>query len=173
LGGSIYSSPFFSRNQKKENEMSATAPNIGTAALPWRELHHLALATCDLEATIRFYSDVLGMHAADIRPANPIHGRTCTIKPSPNATSELHFFEQADAQPIQLHPEMLQRLMFPTSGLHHIAFALPDAAAGKRLQERLQVAGIPTTPVMDQGDVYNLLFHDNNDLLLEANWPKQ
>ena len=151
--------------------MAATSSNIGTDGLPWRELHHLALATRDLEATIRFYTDVLGMHAADIAPANSLHGRTCTIKPSPNATSELHFFEQADAQPIQLHPEMLQRLMFPTVGVHHIAFALPDAAAGLRLQERLQAAGIPTTPVMDQGDRYNLLFHDNNDLLLEANWP--
>jgi hypothetical protein len=54
-----------------------------------------------------------------------------------------------------------------------MAFALPDATAGFRLQERLRAAGIPTTPVMDQGDVYNMLFHDNNGLLLEANWPKR
>jgi catechol 2,3-dioxygenase-like lactoylglutathione lyase family enzyme len=153
--------------------MAATSSNIGTGALPWRELHHLALATRDLEATIRFYTDVLGMHAADIAPANPIHGRTCTIKPSPNATSELHFFEHADAQPIQLHPEMGQRLMFPTVGVHHIAFALPDAAAAARLQGRLEARSIPTTAVMDQGDVYNQLFHDNNDILLEANWAKE
>jgi catechol 2,3-dioxygenase-like lactoylglutathione lyase family enzyme len=152
--------------------MAAISSNIGTGTLPWCEIDHLALVTRDLEATIRFYTDVLGMHAADIAPATPIHGRTCMIEPRPNATSDLHFFEHADAQPIQLHPEMLQRLMFPTVGVHHIAFALPDAAAGLRLQERLQAAGIPTTPVMDQGDVYNLLFHDNNDLLLEANWPK-
>jgi catechol 2,3-dioxygenase-like lactoylglutathione lyase family enzyme len=153
--------------------MAATSSNTATGALPWRELDHLALATRDIEATIRFYTDILGMHAADIAPANPIHGRTCTIKPTPNAISELHFFEQADAQPLAPHPEMLQRLMFPTTGVHHIAFALPDAAAGVRLQERLQLAGIPTTPVMDQGDVYNLLFHDTNGLLLEANWPKE
>jgi len=91
LGGSIYNNPFFSCNHNKENEMAATSSTIGTGALPWREIHHLALATRDLAATIRFYTDVLGMHAADIAPANPIHGRTCTIKPSPNATSELHF----------------------------------------------------------------------------------
>jgi catechol 2,3-dioxygenase-like lactoylglutathione lyase family enzyme len=156
---------------KKENEMAATSSNIGTCALPWRDIDHLAFATRDLEATIRFYTDVLGMHASDIAPANPIHGRTCTIKPISNASSELHFFE-ADAQAIQPDPEMLQRLMFPMVGVHHIAFSLPDAATGLRLQERLQAAGIDTTPVMDQGDVYNLLFHDNNDVLLEANWPK-
>jgi catechol 2,3-dioxygenase-like lactoylglutathione lyase family enzyme len=152
--------------------MSTASSTISTGTLPWYELHHLALATRDLEATIGFYTDVLGMHAADIAPATPIHGRTCMIKPHSNATSELHFFEQADSQPIQLHPDMLQRLIFPMVGVHHIAFSLPDAATGLRLQERLQAAGIPTTPVMDQGDVYNLLFHDTNDLLLEANWPK-
>ena len=155
--------------------MAATSSNSGTGALPWRELNHIALATRDLEATIRFYTDVLGMHADEIEPANPIHGRTCIIKLSPNATSHfhLHFFEQADAQPIQVHPEMSRRLMFPTVGVHHIAFGLPDAAAAARLQERLEARGIPTTPVMDQGDVYNLLFNDNNDLSLEANWPKE
>src|SRR4051794_12749893 len=152
--------------------MAANSSNIGTGALPWREIDHLALVTRDLEATIRFYTDVLDMHAADIAPATPIHGRTCMIEPGPNTISDLHFFEHADAQPIQHQPEMLQRLIFPTVGVHHIAFALPDAAAGLRLQERLQAAGIPTTPVMDQGDRYNLLFHDNNDLLLEVNWPK-
>ena len=152
--------------------MAAIASNIGTGALPWRAIDHLALVTRDLEATIRFYTDVLDMHAADIAPATPIHGRTCMIAPRPNAISNFHFFEHADAQPNQLHPEMVQRLLFPTVGAHHIAFALPNAAAGLRLQERLQAAGIPTTPVMDQGDRYNLLFHDTNDLLLEANWPK-
>jgi catechol 2,3-dioxygenase-like lactoylglutathione lyase family enzyme len=152
--------------------MAVISSNIGTGALLWCEIDHLALVTRDLEATMRFYTDVLGMHAANIAPATPIHGRTCMIEPRPNATSDLHFFEHADAQPIQPHPEMLQQLLFPTVGVHHIAFALPDAAAGLRLQERLQAAGIPTTPVMDQGDRYNLLFHDNNDLLLEANWPK-
>ena len=159
----------------KEDEMAATSSNSGAGALPWRELNHIALATRDLEATFRFYTDVLGMYADDIEPASTIHGRTCIIKLSPNATSDfhLHCFEQADAQPTQVHPEMLQRLMFPTVGVHHIAFGLPDAAAAERLQERLQAWSIPTTPVMDQGYVYNLLFNDNNDLSLEANWPKQ
>jgi hypothetical protein len=58
-------------------------------------------------------------------------------------------------------------------GVNSIILRLPDAAAAARLQERLQAWGIPTTPVMDQGDVYNLLFNDNNDLSLEANWPKE
>jgi catechol 2,3-dioxygenase-like lactoylglutathione lyase family enzyme len=86
--------------------MAAIASNIGTSALPWHEIHHFALITRDLAATIRFYADVLGMHMADSAPATPIHGRTYMIEPRPNATSDLHFFEHADAQPMQLHPEM-------------------------------------------------------------------
>lgn len=136
--------------------MATIGSNNGTGALPWCEIHYLALATRDLEATIRFYTDVLGLQAADILPATTLHSRHCAIKPDPSATSHLHFFEDTAARPIALAPEMLQRLLFSMVGVHHIAFALSDAATASRLQERLQVAGIPTTPVMDQGVIYNL-----------------
>jgi catechol 2,3-dioxygenase-like lactoylglutathione lyase family enzyme len=162
---------FVSQTKRSKINMTVTQSETTTGQLPWREVHHLALATRDLDATVRFYSEVLGMHAEEVQPPNPIHGRTCTIKPGANATVELHFFEQADAQPLQPPPDML-KLMFPRVGVHHIAFGLPDTAAAQRLLERLQVLVIVTTPIMDQGETYNLLFHDNNELMLEANWPK-
>jgi catechol 2,3-dioxygenase-like lactoylglutathione lyase family enzyme len=152
--------------------MSLTKSETTAGQLPWRDVVHLAFATRDLDATVRFYTEVLGMQSEEILPANPIHGRTCNIKAGANTTIELHFFEQDDAQPIQPDPDMLRQLMFPRVGVHHIAFGLPDAAVAQQLQERLQRFGIFTTPVMDQGDTYNLLFHDNNELMLEANWPK-
>jgi catechol 2,3-dioxygenase-like lactoylglutathione lyase family enzyme len=152
--------------------MIVTLPNNPGNQLAWQEMHHIALATCDLEETIRFYTEVLGMQADDINPPNPIHGRTCTIKPGAEAKVELHFFEQPDAQPLPSHPEILQRLMFPYVGVHHIAFLLPDAETGRQLQGRLQAHDIVTTPVMDQGASYNFLFQDNNGLILEANWLK-
>ncbi len=152
--------------------MITTSPNKTGSELAWQEMHHLALATSDLEETVRFYTQVLGMQADAIQPPNPIHGRTCTIKPGSEAKVELHFFEQADAQPLPSHPEILQRLMFPYVGVHHIAFSLPDAETGRQLQERLQAQDIVMTPVMDQGTLYNFLFQDNNRLVLEANWLK-
>jgi catechol 2,3-dioxygenase-like lactoylglutathione lyase family enzyme len=152
--------------------MPVTESKTTTRQLPWRAVHHLAFATRDLDSTMHFYTEILGMQAESIQLPNPIHGRACTIKPGVNVTPELHFFEQADAQPLQSPPDMLQRLSFPSVGVHHIAFALPDAVTAQRLQERLQMQGIATTPVMDQGEVFNLLFHDNNSLMLEANWPK-
>jgi catechol 2,3-dioxygenase-like lactoylglutathione lyase family enzyme len=153
--------------------MTASLVNMTGSELAWQELDHIALATRDLDQTVQFYTEVLGMQAESIKPPNPIHGRTCLIKAGPIAKVELHFFEQADAQPLSTHPEILQRLIFPSVGLHHIAFLLPDAETGQQLQERLQSRGIVMTPVMDQGGSYNFLFQDNNGLVIEANWRKR
>jgi catechol 2,3-dioxygenase-like lactoylglutathione lyase family enzyme len=135
-------------------------------------MHHIALATGNIEETVRFYAEVVGMQAADIQPPNPIHGRTCVIKPGLEAKVELHFFEDTQAVPLPSHPDILQRLMFPYVGVHHLAFLLPNAEEGQQLYARLNARGMVTTPVMDQGALYNFLFQDNNGLVLEANWLK-
>lgn len=153
--------------------MISTMPSKTGNDLSWQEIDHIALATRDLDETVKFYTEILGMQAEDIKPPSPIHGRTCIIKAGPEAKVELHFFEQTDAQPLSSHPETLQRLIFPSVGVHHIAFLLPGAEAGQLLQERLQTRGIVMTPVMDQGASYNFLFQDNNGLVIEANWRKK
>ncbi len=139
---------------------------------PWRGFHHLALVTPDLDATLRFYGDVLGLGAAFVAPATELHGRHAMIAVDGDAGSFLHFFEQPAAA---IHPYPLAAgLTFPRElgALHHIALALPDEAAGLALRERLQALQIPVTEIMDQGPVRNLLFPDNNGLLLEAAWSQ-
>ena len=54
--------------------------------------------------------------------------------------------------------------------LQHIAFALPDEEAALALRGRLAAFGIEATPVTNLGPVSNMLFKDNNGLLLEATW---
>jgi catechol 2,3-dioxygenase-like lactoylglutathione lyase family enzyme len=73
-----------------------------SSRLPWNDVHHIAIATSNLEETVRFYTEVVGMQAADIQPPNPIHGRTCVIKPGVQAKVELHFFEDVEAAPPSL-----------------------------------------------------------------------
>jgi hypothetical protein len=57
--------------------------------------------------------------------------------------------------------------------LSHISFALPSEEAGLALRERLTSYNIPMTPMMDQGDLRNMVFLDNNGMALKAIWPKE
>nr|MBA3790917.1 VOC family protein [Rubrobacter sp.] len=37
-----------------------------STGIGWQGFHHVALVTADLDATLRFYEDVLGMEAGEI-----------------------------------------------------------------------------------------------------------
>ena len=52
--------------------MTVTLSNNPESELPWQELHHIALATSDLEETVRFYTEVLGMQADNIQPTKSV-----------------------------------------------------------------------------------------------------
>lgn len=133
----------------------------------WRGFHHLALATRDLDATIRFYRDVLGMQIGEIMAREQRH---CFIKPGDTDAWGLHFFETPDAQ-VFPYPGLMARFAFIPGALQHIAFALPDEPAALILRERLRSHGVEMTPINALGTIRNFLFADNNGILLEATWP--
>lgn len=149
--------------------MDTPSPTIPTdQSVPWRGFHHVALTTPDLDATIRFYVDVLGMQAGDIMDR---YGKHCFIKPGSSETWGLHIFETSEAQ-IFPYPDSSERFVFIPGALQHIAFALPDEQAAMALRERLHTHHVHTTGVNDLGPIRNFLFVDNNGTLLEAAWPK-
>lgn len=150
--------------------MPATGrPGAADAVPPWRGFHHVALATPDLDATIRFYSGVLGMRVGEVFPARGRQGRHCFVRPGYAETDGLHFFEHPDARSFAW-PEAFERFASVPGALQHIAFALPDGASALDLGRRLAAFGVETTPVTSLGPVSNVLFRDNNGLLLEATW---
>jgi len=140
---------------------------------PWRGLHHVALVTPDLDATIRFYVEVLGLRLVASMPAAGPRPRHCLISADTEDGSKdwLHFFEQRD---VTISPYPLESgPMFPPElgAFNHVALSLPNEEAGLALRSRLAGLGVPVSDVNSMGPVRTILFLENNGLLLEAAWP--
>lgn len=137
-----------------------------TFQIPWQGIHHIALITADLDATIRFYRDVLGMQASDIAPSQEGRGRHCLIlvKPNDDNVWGFYFFERPIARTTlgasDTHPQSL---------VPHVALRLPNGDAVQALRERLSHAHVSVTEIPELG---TFVFFDNNGLCLEVTWPK-
>lgn len=132
--------------------------DLTTINTQWRGIHHVALATPDLDRTIAFYRDILGMSITPISPSP--RGRHCIVlaKVDDPDTWGFHFFErEAPQAPSASYP------------LLHIAFRLVDDAAANALRQRLRENGSEITEIPELG---SFVFNDNNGLMLEATWPK-
>lgn len=148
----------------------------------WQGFHHVALVTPDLDQTIAFYVNTLGMEAGPIFPPVKTRGRHCFVKPGNSDAWGIHFFEHKDAI-IHQSTEELKRLSedrnsaslfgFLPGALQHIAFSISSESEGIALRNRLQKDGIIVTEVYDQGKIRNFIFLDNNGVQLEAAWPKE
>ena len=137
----------------------------------------MALVTPDLDATRAFYGDVLGMPVGEVlEGGGVIAARHCFVRPGGDAAAwGLHFFEQRGVT-LPRFPDGLPGLRtagFLSGALQHVAFALPDAAAGEALRRRLAAHGVEATPTGRVGPLANLLFLDPHGLLLEATWPRE
>ena len=137
-----------------------------TFQLPWYGIHHIALLTTDLDATIRFYRDVLGMPTSDIAPSKEGRGRHCLIfvKPNDDNVWGFHFFERPLEKTTLGAPDT-----HPQSFVPHVALRLPDGIAAHALRERLSNAHASITEIPELG---SFVFFDNNQLCLEVTWPK-
>ncbi len=154
--------------------MTTSPAKDARASLDWRGFDHVALVTTDLDATLRFYGDVLGMEVGEImsRDARGGERRHCFVRPGGTESLGLHFFEPPDAGPVSDPEDMEDKFGLESAGPHHIAFGIPDEAAGFALRERLEQNGVEAMPVGEAGPVRNTLCLDNNGLLLEAAWPR-
>jgi catechol 2,3-dioxygenase-like lactoylglutathione lyase family enzyme len=135
--------------------------------LPWNGIHHIALVTADLDATIRFYRDVLGMHVSDIAPSVEGRGRHCLIfvKPNDENVWGFHFFER----PIAERTTLGAADQHSSSLVPHVALRLSDGNAADALRQRLNNAHVSITEIPELG---SFVFFDNNQLCLEITWPQ-
>lgn len=107
------------------------------------------------------------MRIGEVVGATGQQGRHCFVKPGDAEAWGLHFFEQPDVE-VFAYPETFERYAVVPGALQHVAFALPDAAAALAVRRRLVAFGVEMTGITNLGAVSNMLFRDNNWLLLEA-----
>jgi catechol 2,3-dioxygenase-like lactoylglutathione lyase family enzyme len=133
------------------------------AAPDWRGINHLALVTPDMDATVRFYTGVLGMPLVTALMAGPM--RHYFFQMSPENT--VAFFEVADAETFAKGAG--SPAPYPTQ-LDHISFNVADEHALEMLQARLKAAGCEVTDVIDHGIIRSVYFTDPNGIALEASY---
>ncbi len=131
----------------------------------WRGVHHLALVTPDMDATVRFWHGVLD-------------ARLVTTLATP--AFKHYFFEVAAGNTIAFFEYTGQQLdtyakpagvPFPqASQFDHLSMHLPDEDALLRLRDRLKTHACEVTDVIDHGFLRSIYFTDPNGIALEASW---
>ena len=131
----------------------------------WRGVHHLALVTTDMDATVRFYHEVLGARLV-ITLATPAFRHYFFEFDQGNTVA---FFEYRDQQVDSFAKPA--GVPFPqASQFDHLSLALPDEDALLRLRDRLKEHDCEVTDVVDHGVLRSIYFMDPNGIALEASW---
>ena len=137
-----------------------------TALLPSR-LHHTAYVTKDLEATRKFYEDVIGLPlVAAWSESDELFGAVRTYCHCFFGLADggaLAFFQFATPEDQALFgPEI------PPSPFHHIALNV-DAETQKGIEERLKAAGYkePDSYVLEHGYCRSVYATDPNGMIVE------
>lgn len=131
----------------------------------WRGVHHLALVTDDMDATVRFYHEVLGARLV-VTLATPAF-RHYFFEFAPGST--VAFFEYRD-QPIETYAKPAGVPYPRAAQFDHLSLALADEEALLRLRDRLEQHGCDVTDVVDHGIMRSIYFTDPNGIALEASW---
>jgi len=139
---------------------------MANTKLPSR-LHHTAYVTKDMEATRKFYEDVIGLPLiATWSESDELFGavRTychCFFGLGDGGALAFFQFEKAEDQ-AQFGPQM------PFSPFHHIALNV-DAETQKGIEERLKAAGYtePGSFVLEHGYCRSVYATDPNGMIVE------
>jgi catechol 2,3-dioxygenase-like lactoylglutathione lyase family enzyme len=129
----------------------------------WSGVSHLALVTPDMDATVRFYTGVLGMPLVMTLMAGPMRHYFFEIAPQ----NTVAFFEIPGAETFAKGAG--GGAPYPVQ-LDHISFNVPDEAALEQIRARLAAAGSGVTEVVEHGVMRSVYFTDPNGIALEASY---
>ena len=131
----------------------------------WRGVHHLALVTDDMDATVRFYVGVLGARLVGTVGIDAFRhyffdfGQGTTIAFFEYKGQQLETF----AKPAGIPSDRAVQF-------DHLSLALVDEEALVEMRSRLKAADCEVTDVVDHGFLRSIYFNDPNGIALEASW---
>lgn len=126
-------------------------------------IDHLAFITPDLDGTIRFYRDLLGMELTlGIGHDGFRHYFFRT------GDNHIAFFAYDGASKMKnkFHGSRTSEPL----GFDHLAFQVPSREEMFELKDRLEAAGLEVTGPIDHGAFWSIYFFDNNEIPLEFAW---
>jgi catechol 2,3-dioxygenase-like lactoylglutathione lyase family enzyme len=128
-------------------------------------INHLAMATSDMDGTIRFWRDLLGMRLVAGLGSKGYRHYFFEI----SDRDMIAFFEWPDVEKI---PEKDHGV--PVKGpfaFDHISFGVDNAADLWDLKDRLEAGGFWVSEVIDHGFIHSIYTFDPNQIPIEFSWP--
>ena len=128
-------------------------------------INHLAFVTNDMETTIRFYRDLLGLELV----AGIGHdGYRHYFFQLADGKSQIAFFEYEEARRIdrKFPGERTSRPI----GFDHVSLTVESKEDLFALRDQLVAAGIKVHGAVDHGMFWSIYFYDPNNIPLEATW---
>lgn len=127
----------------------------------YKGINHTALATGDMDATIRFWRDLLGMKL--ISGIGKKGNRQYFFELSDNVL--ISFFEWPDAEPVA--DKDPGRAAKGPIVFDHLCIQMADKEAFWALKDRLTAADIWVTEAIDNGFIHSIFSTDPNGIQLE------
>jgi catechol 2,3-dioxygenase-like lactoylglutathione lyase family enzyme len=123
--------------------------------------HHLALATGDMDRTIRFWRDLIGLNL--VAGLGKPGGRQYFFELAPGAL--LGFFEWPGVEPLALKDHG-----YPARGpfaFDHLAISVQDEQDLWELKDRLEAAGFWVSEPIDHAFIHSIYSFDPNGIPIE------
>jgi catechol 2,3-dioxygenase-like lactoylglutathione lyase family enzyme len=124
-------------------------------------VNHLAMATGDMDKTIRFWRDLLGMRLVAGLGQPGYRHYFFQI----SDTDLIAFFEWPEVKPVAKKEHGR-----PVSGpfiFDHVSFGVDTEDDLWSLKDRLEAAGFPVSDVIDHGFIHSIYAHDPNGIPIE------
>ena len=132
--------------------------------IKYNGINHLAMVTGDMERTVRFWRDLLGLRLV----AGLGHSKYRHYFFQLTERDMLAFFEWPKVEPIAEKDHGV-----PVAGpvaFDHVSIGVEDQQDLWRLKERLEAAGFWASEVIDHGFIHSLYSFDPNHIPIEFSW---